>query len=365
MWMPCYHPLIAVDVGQRSPAGKPLYRIAGCPPDLRPGAPGSEHVRFLDITCGFAPCGSDRGFPYTIVPCGKCVGCRMEYSRQWANRCMLELEYHDSAYFVTLTYDDYHVPQSYYADPDTGEAQVSLTLCKRDLQLFMKRLRARFSDDNIRFFACGEYGPSTWRPHYHLIIFGLHLNDLVWKGKRRGNDFYASPSLERCWSTHSKMTNLFGEECVTPLAPIGFVEVGEVTWESCAYTARYIMKKLKGADADFYDQFGLTPPFTLMSRNPGLARQWYEDHPHINEYEYINLKTPTGGLKFRPPQYYTDLFDGDFPEESKIYKENRKRLAEAATRLKLQRTDMSYLEYLAVEENKLKSRTKSLLREEI
>lgn len=85
------------------------------------------------------------------IPCGQCVGCRMEYSRQWANRCMLELQYHDSAYFVTLTYDDKHVPRSYYADKETGEAYTSLTLVKRDFQLFMKRLRKRFENDHIRF----------------------------------------------------------------------------------------------------------------------------------------------------------------------------------------------------------------------
>lgn len=92
-----------------------------------------------------------RGKDYPIdmlikIPCGKCVGCRLEYSRQWANRCMLELQYHDSAYFCTFTYDDDHVPRTYYPDPETGEAFPAMTLQKRDFQLLMKRIRKHFPD---------------------------------------------------------------------------------------------------------------------------------------------------------------------------------------------------------------------------
>ena len=136
------------------------------------------------------------------VPCGQCIGCRIDRSRQWANRCMLELQYHDSAYFVTLTYDDLHVPKAYYPDPDTGEAHQSLTLCKRDFQLWMKRLRKRFSDDKIRFFACGEYGGSTHRPHYHAIVFGLHLDDLVkYKTVQEGDGYYTYYNSDSLQST--------------------------------------------------------------------------------------------------------------------------------------------------------------------
>ena len=85
------------------------------------------------------------------IPCGKCSGCRLQRSREWANRCMLELEYHMSSYFVTLTYDDAHVPIHYYSDPETGEALPSMSLVKRDFQLFMKRLRKKFGE-GIRFF---------------------------------------------------------------------------------------------------------------------------------------------------------------------------------------------------------------------
>lgn len=362
--MPCYHPLLRVVTGVGSD-GKTQGKVVPFPEQLRPGdhphvfAPYSYDPKY------YVPCGSDRGFPYQVIPCGKCVGCRMEYSRQWANRCMLELEYHDSAYFVTLTYDDYHVRRSCYADPDTGEAQQSLTLSKRDSQLFLKRLRETFSEDRIRFFMCGEYGPTTWRPHMHFILFGLHLPDLVLIGQRRGNNVYHSASLERVWSERVEHKDLFGSTFSSSYERIGFVEVMDVSWQACSYVARYILKKQKGPAARFYDDFGLTPPFTLMSRKPGIARQWYDDHPDMYDFDYINIKTEQGGKKFRPPKYFNDIFDVECPEESALFRENRKRMAEAAIKAKLERTDLSYLDYLAVEEDKLKRRITSLKREEI
>lgn len=113
--MPCYHPLLRVIAGIGND-GKSQGMVVPFPENLRPGI--DPHVIAPDRLAPkrFVPCGSERGFPYQVIPCGKCVGCRMEYSRQWANRCMLELEYHDSAYFVTLTYDDYHVRRSYHED---------------------------------------------------------------------------------------------------------------------------------------------------------------------------------------------------------------------------------------------------------
>lgn len=368
--MPCYHPLIGVDIGRRSSNGSVLYEIKSFPVDLRPGI--DTRVKYAPHDQFFVPCPSDQGFPFVTIPCGKCVGCRLEYSRQWANRCMLELEYHDSAYFVTLTYDDYHVPRSYYPDPETGEAQLALTLEPRDVTLFLKRLRKAHPKDRIRYFYCGEYGPSTFRPHYHLILFGLHLDDLQpvtaagLAAPVKGYKYYSSPSLERAWSVKSTTPTLDGcDTCVTPLAKIGNITITDVTWEACAYTARYIMKKLKGPEADFYQQFNLYPPFVRMSRMPGLARQWYDDHPGYNVNEYINLKTPKGGKKFRPPKYYDKLFDGDFPEESAKMKEARQRICMESIKAKLQRTDLSYLEYLQVEEDKLKHRIKPLVRKEL
>ena len=266
---------------------------------------------------------------------------------------MLEREAHDAAWFCTFTYDDDHVPRSYYPDPETGEAIPSLTLCKRDFQLLMKRIRRRFPDDHIRFFACGEYGSQTFRPHYHAIIFGLHLDDLVpYKTVREGGElytYYNSPKLQSCWLDSDGK-------------PIGFVVVGEVTWESCAYTARYVTKKLKGKEADFYEKHCISPEFSLMSRRPGIARDYYESHPGIFDSDYINISTPKGGRKFRPPRYFEKLFEIEDPVRSKELKEIKKRLALDAQKSKLSKTSLELDELLAVEEQNFTDKIKSLRR---
>ena len=130
-----------------------------------------------------------------LIPCGQCAECRAQYARNWANRLLLELQYHDSAYFVTLTYDDAHVPRS-----ESKDGFPHLTLDKRDCQLFFKRLRKAFPDDNIRYFLAGEYGDQTHRPHYHAIVFGLHLDDLVLVGRNEFNQpYFDSSSLFNVW----------------------------------------------------------------------------------------------------------------------------------------------------------------------
>lgn len=323
--MPCYHPLQA---------------------RASPGPDGKKIITFPKLYDWYQLPEDQK----IQLPCGKCVGCRLEYSRQWANRCMLELQYHDSSYFVTLTYDDDHVPRSYYADPDTGEALPSLTLCKRDFQLFMKRLRKRFSDDHIRFFMSGEYGSETMRPHYHAILFGLHLDDLkYWKRSFEGFSYYNSPSLQSCWSDRDGK-------------PIGYAVVAPVTWETCAYTARYVMKKLNGPLAEVYANFNIEPEFSLMSRKPGIARQYYDDHPDIYQHEYINISTEKGGRKFRPPRYYDHLYDLEHPEEMAEIKAIRRKMASAIADAKLRETTLDPQEFLDLEERAKIRQIKSLRR---
>lgn len=364
--MPCYHPLKAWPIGLTD-NGKTKYKIT----------PFEVHHVEIDGNGKIVPVSSDFVSPYrrkaildyTQIPCGQCVGCRLEYSRQWANRCMLELEYHDSAYFVTLTYDDEHIPKSMYSDPETGEAFDSLTLSKRDFQLFMKRLRKAFPDDKIRFFAAGEYGSQTFRPHYHAIIFGLHLDDLkVYKRSSTGFVYYNSPKLQRCWSIREPVPK--SKDCITPLSsdmewvykPLGYCVVANVSWETCAYTARYVMKKLKGPEAVFYDDHNIEAPWTLMSRKPGIARQWYDDHPDCYDFEYINIATDNGGKKFRPPKYFDKLYDLEHPEEMAEIKAIRKRMAEEAVKVKMQKTTLSFLEALEVEERAKINKIKKLKR---
>ena len=141
---------------------------------------------------------------------------------------MVEAEYHDDNIFLTLTYDNDNLPAPLENSPINP-------LVKRDLQLFIKRLRKRFPDQRIRYFACGEYGGASMRPHYHLILFGLKLDDL--KLLYKNDDqfrYYTSDSIHSCWN--------YGYHIIT-----------SVNWETCAYVARYIVKKQYGAGASLYD----------------------------------------------------------------------------------------------------------------
>lgn len=185
------------------------------------------------------------------VPCRKCVECRSQYSAEWANRVMLEAQKHDKNCFLTLTYADEHLP-------------LNGTLVKSDLQKFLKRYRKSLKTDKIRFFACGEYGSPrfTMRPHYHVIIFGHDFPDkYFFKFDREGNPIYRSPSLEKLWK-------------------FGFSSIGALTLKSAKYCALYMQADLKlqlglqyKDDPETFNRLTaqLLPPFTLMSRRPGIA----------------------------------------------------------------------------------------------
>lgn len=319
--MSCFHPMLAVSTGLNSNGKRDIKFVAG--PTEWESYPPNARLK---------------------IPCGRCVGCRLERSRQWANRCMLELQYHESSYFVTLTYDDEHVPVTYYSENVDGEARSGLTLRARDLQLFLKRLRKEHFYERLRFFACGEYGTTTYRPHYHAIIFGLTLDDLrPYKRSPQNYDYFISDSLTECWG-------------------LGFVVVGAVTWETCAYTARYIMKKALGQGAEVYERFNIEPEFVRMSRKPGIAYQYYADHPDLYQYEYINLPTDKGQLKFRPPRYYDRLFDVDNPDQMAKIKAKRLHFALVDAHNKSLQTSLIEPDRLAVEEAALTARIKSLER---
>lgn len=286
------------------------------------------------------------------VPCGKCLGCTLDYSRSWADRCLLEMLYHDDNWFLTLTYDDEHLPRTYTADWDTGEIIApAATLVKRDFQLFVKRLRKAYGD-GIRYFAAGEYGSKTFRPHYHAIFFGLPLDDLEPIGSTsRGDVLYQSPKLNRVWS------DINGN-------PIGFVTIGAVTWSSCAYVARYVVKKAKGQDSQFYRSLNMQPEFTLMSRAQGIGKQYYLDHPELWDYNYINVKTETGGKQIVPPSYYFRLLEIDNPERYRELKNNRKNIAIKLQNLKKDLTDLTEYDRLSLEEQ-VKAHKIQILRRDV
>lgn len=340
--MTCYHPLKGFQVGFH-PSGKPKYLVTSYDVNWIQKTPSGKWLEHsTDVSLSNYLPSTDKVTDFITMKCGQCMGCRLDRSREWANRCMMELEYHDSAYFLTLTYNDKKIPRTEYWDYDTGEKYESLSLRKSDTQEFWKRLRYHYG--KLRYYMCGEYGGETFRPHYHAIVFGLKLDDLkFYKRNFRGEMYYTSEKVNEIWEN-------------------GYVVVSEVTWETCAYVARYVMKKLTGDMASYYKLHNIEPPFTTMSNKPGIARQWYDDHPEIYDYDYINLKTEKRGLKFRPPRYYDRLYDIEHPEEMAEIKEIRKRMAESATKLKLEKTSLSYLELLSAQEENHKQAFSKLQR---
>lgn len=215
-----------------------------------------------------------KGFASELsLPCGQCIGCRLERSRQWAMRCVHESELYERNCFLTLTYDDTHLPKN-------GSVDV------RDFQLFMKRLRKAYSSDRIRFFHCGEYGERLGRPHYHACLFNFDFDDKVLWSIRNGNSLYRSDSLDRIWGQ-------------------GHAVIGDVTFDSAAYVARYIMKKITGNDSEaHYD--GRRPEYITMSRRPGIGRGWYDKYKgDIYPVDFAVVR----GVKVRPPKFYDGLYE--------------------------------------------------------
>lgn len=361
--MPCYHPQKGFIIGLTE-AGKKKLKIVPYNVDhIELNRSGNYISETLENVSAY----SEKTYrDYVVVPCGKCIGCKLDYSRQWADRCMLEMQYHKHTWFVTLTYDEDHLPRTWYsADQETGEAVMAATLSKRDLQLFFKRLRKN-TGQQVRYFCAGEYGDETKRPHYHCIIFGLDLpeDDRTLYKQERGYSYYNSKIIDQAWSYWQRDEK--GNEIPNSWSNCGYAVVTECTWETAAYTARYCMKKAFTDQAEFYDNFNLQPEFTQMSRRPGIAYDFYQDHKnHLLEFDYVSISTPKGGRNIRPSKYYDKLFDIDFPEEFAILKEDRKEAAEIAQKNLEKVSGRPWLQNLAEAEAAKLNKIKSLQRKEI
>lgn len=166
-------------------------------------------------------------------PCGICLHCKINKRRVWTHRILLEQKCHAYSCFVTLTYSDQNIPLKIQYQP---KVNVINPLIKKDLQNYIKRLRNR-TDIPIRYYAVGEYGDKTWRPHYHIVIFGLSacLHESI---------------IKEAWKKQLK--------------PIGHIHLGQLNKDTAKYITGYIIKKLtKNTDPRLK---GLSPEFMLCSR---------------------------------------------------------------------------------------------------
>lgn len=236
---------------------------------------------------------------------------------------MHESQLYNNNIFITLTYNKQNVP-------------TNGSINKRHYQLFMKRLRKKYSDKKIRFFHCGEYGelckvcgenrdfcrkgscksfiPILGRPHYHAILFNFDLEDKKFLKEKNGHKMYTSEILNEIWG-------------------MGYCTIGDVTFESAAYVARYSLKKVHGKKQEEHYQ-GRTPEYITMSRGGsgkgegGIGKGWFKKY---SSDVYPDDFVLSRGKKLKPPKFYDLLLEAQNPEK---YLQIKQKRAEADANLK-------------------------------
>lgn len=216
-------------------------------------------------------------YNYEEIPCGHCLGCRLKKAKDWATRLEMEIATHPfNNWFLTITYDEANCPSS---------------LSKRDMQLFLKKLRKK---GTLRYFLAGEYGPKTARPHYHMIL----LNHDIGKTEKWDSRLWKCEDLESIWGKG----NILGAPAEA---------------SSIAYTTQYTVKKAYELEKDWPE--GFEKPFILMSRRPGLGA------------EYIEIKKPKEAIYINGakalPRYAKAKFENENPKEYQEMIERGKQIA--------------------------------------
>lgn len=259
------------------------------------------------------------------LPCGRCLECLIERSRQWAVRSVHELQFHTRSSFITLTYNDDHVTDG---------------LQKTEIVGFMKRLRERLdreSGTKIRYLYCGEYGAKTMRPHFHALIFG-----------------YDFPDKKYLKITPSKSLIYKSEELLDIWQNRGHVSIGEVNFQTAAYVARYVTKKKFGQNAEDH-YLGRPREFAQASRNKGLGHAFIEKYWQ-NVYDHDGFHV--NGHFMKPPRYYDKYLEQVDPEKYRQIKFIRR---EKAKEFKI--SDESSWERLTVKQKLKELRYAKLKRE--
>lgn len=244
------------------------------------------------------------------LPCGGCLGCRIDHAQTWATRCVHEAQMNRENQFITLTYNDQNLPPFPHSlDP-------------KHHRLFIRRLRKYYPEKTIRYYHCGEYGVPTMdndfiaRPHFHTLIFGHEFTDLeVWR-EEEGIITYTSEILDEIWG-------------------LGECKIGELNHDSAGYVARYCLKKITGEKAqEHYEKVcpitlsiqNVRPEYATMSRRPGIAKSWYDKYKK-DVFPSDQLVIGRGN-KVKTPRYYDLLLQHEEEETYIQIKEKRNKEAE-------------------------------------
>ena len=280
------------------------------------------------------------------INCEKCIGCRLDYSREWANRGYLESLSYKHNYFITLTYDEENL---YIPEEITTKEEITYTeieeiewkgcLVPKEIPKFMHDIRQYFErklkHKGIRFMACGEYGGEGKRPHYHLILFNAPFPVESFYNPRinwEKNIYYQNHIIERYWKK-------------------GISNICEANWNNIAYVARYITKKVNGKESeDFYAAQGQIKEFFRTSRNPGIAKKYYEENKaQIYRDDSIMIRNKKGIHYVKPPKYFDKMYEKEHPKEFEKIKQKRKKETINNLKLKSLTTSLTRWEQLQVE----------------
>lgn len=257
------------------------------------------------------------------IPCGSCLSCRIDYAEDWAVRCEFESKLWKNNIFLTLNYDDEHVPRGKYGN---------MSLSSDDVDRFINSLRRKFhrlGHKGVRYMLCGEYNSSGERalnPHYHMILFNCPLTDLtidIPDGKghiiHKINDFTKMPYL------YSKfIADLWQDKDGKPK---GQVIIDDANFNTSSYVSKYIMKKQKGVSSSIYTEtYGVEVPFLRMSSKPGIGFNMfmkdfssYVDDPLVI-IPRLNKRPMIKGL----PKYYKRKMFEKQPQLRDVFENNAK-----------------------------------------
>lgn len=279
------------------------------------------------------------------VPCGKCIGCILDKANDWATRCYCETKGWTNNCFITLTYNDKNLPENEQ-------------LRKKDLQDFWKRLRYHYQgketwvnpqngriENPIRYFACGEYGPKTKRPHYHACVFNWKPSDLkFYKENHQGDKLYTSKELTKIWGK-------------------GFVIVGNLTYQSACYVARYVSKKIF-KQKELYKIANFTKEYTTCSTNGGIGlKYWKENIKKITNNKGIFIKIKDKVKNKRIPKYFIRKWKESGDTEYDLYVYETCESGIQNWNKILSKTTLNESEYLKMMENNLLEKLKILRRD--
>lgn len=334
--MSCYKPLIRLyNPDDREQSGR-VYSLA------RFSQLSGKQLKYEDLM--YNP-------KIMLIPCGQCIGCRIRQREDWATRIELEARDYekDEVWFITLTYDDDHVPGmitktgeimrkvQYTWKPGEKRPSSVQILLYEDIQKFLKRLRKAYRG-KLRYFVAGEYGEQTARPHYHMILYGWKPTDLKNLYKIQHNGYYTSEWLKNLWG-------------------MGQIQIAQAVPETYRYVAGYVTKKMyeiDGKKANEYYEIGQTKPFACMSLKPGIGDNYYQKHKaEIWRQGYIQC---TNGKRAQIPRYYEKQMEAENPQRLWRIKQNRQKNTMEQKRLQLENQD--YKTVLETKERVTKKQTK-------